>query len=241
MPSACWLPDKEKREIEGLNNMYNLFNIVLYVILAAFLYLHVHVRLIFSKKWFGYIFLALELALVLLSSRWMALFSERNLHPFSFGAGLLFGHFLFLVSLLINQLSVRTGLKYGLVKIPSLLWFWLSRLDVVSHYIVIVALREEILWRVTIQYIWGNSIYAVIATAFLFTLIHIKPGKQVSVFPELFELFLFALFLGVAFWRYENFTFIVVVHAVRDVNLAWYDRVKEKEITETENEFYNTA
>ena len=165
-----------------------------------------------------WIALAIEVCIIAAMGRWKLLFSVNNLDPFFLILSPILGTFLFYISLLINRLSFREATKYTF-PFAHILRFYATHLNRLGHYIL-VSLREELLWRATVQYAMGNSPLAVVITALLFTVIHIRSNKVNLL--ELSDFMIFSLFLGFVFWRYENLVFVILIHTIRNMNLIFY-------------------
>ena len=160
----------------------------------------------------------IEVCIIAAIGRWRLLFSVNNLNPFFLILSLILGTFLFYISLLINRLSFHEAARYTF-PFANMLRFHATHLNRLGHYIF-VSLREELLWRATVQYVMGNSALAVVITALLFTLVHIRSNKINLL--ELSDFMIFSLFLGFVFWQYENLVLVIFIHTIRNMNLIFY-------------------
>lgn len=190
--------------------MIKLFLLVLFCVLAL---------LSLWKRFFGPITFAAGFILIGFTQRHTVLFHSYSLWWFIIG--LIIGEVLFFFSLSLIKLSLPEGFKLFLLDLGKFLKYHFSHIMVVLRYLMI-STYEEVLWRGTIQYLlfvylgkWG---WAIFLTSVLFSLVH--QYKEEIYLLEAFELFLFSCLLGYLFVRYNSIYFVIIVHAVRNINIS---------------------
>ncbi len=162
--------------------------------------------------------------------------------PIFFLSGIVAGQILFGVALIATKQSLREA-----VRITLPVW------DVAKYYraqplIVLrflgVALFEEFLWRVAVQTFLiasfaGESLALacpfIIFVALAFTMLH---RNRFHDWYQRFEFVLFSLTLGFAYYGTGSYIFVVMIHAVRDIQIHYRNELKEYEAL---NEFVEAA
>lgn len=207
--------------------MKNLFKNYIFINELSFTHIAIVVLfffiIFFTRRNQSYNQLAFFIGLFLISifQRYRILLNLYNYNPLWLISGLLTGHLLFFVSLIINRLSLKEALKFSL-PFKSIYRYYLSHKLIVRKYFF-VSLYEEFLWRGTIQYLLGSSYLAVTITAFLFTITHVRQRGN-NVF-EILDLLLFAFLLGLLFFCYQNILFVIILHAIRNINISYYHSI----------------
>jgi membrane protease YdiL (CAAX protease family) len=156
---------------------------------------------------------------------------DRSLiNPLYIGLGLLTGHLIFGISLLATHQDLKDTwshfFDFGDI------WNYTMRSPVVLTRFIGVAIAEEIIWRVGAQTIaiavlgyWLHpnvaTIAGIIGVATLFAIVHkhfFKNAWHVSV-----EFMAFSLLLGGLYWWTGSLILVMVIHAVRDIEIAYLE------------------
>ncbi|MBX7257297.1 MAG: CPBP family intramembrane metalloprotease [Candidatus Hydrogenedentes bacterium] len=156
--------------------------------------------------------------------------SRDLVSPFYIGIGLVAGHLVFSISLLATHLSFRDSWTHVFDFGP--IWNFTMDSPIVLTRFIGVALAEELIWRVGTQVIliewfqkwmdpaWGTAL-GIVAAATCFVLVHkhfFKNSWHVSV-----EFSVFALLLGVLYYWTNSFILVMVIHAMRDIEIAYLE------------------
>ncbi|HNR34746.1 MAG TPA: CPBP family intramembrane metalloprotease [Candidatus Hydrogenedentes bacterium] len=151
------------------------------------------------------------------------IFSRRLVSPLDIGMGVLIGHLVFGASLLITQASVREAALH-LVDLHPLWSFIVENPAVLMQYIAI-SVAEEMMYRVSAQpalaALTGSPWMAVVVVAIAFCIVHEHffknpPGQSA-------EFFLFAVLLGALYYWTGSLILVIVVHAVRNIEIAFLE------------------
>lgn len=133
--------------------------------------------------------------------------------------GLIIGQGLFLVSVAINRLSIAETLNHAISLKSQLQYYRQHPLTTLRS--VLVSFYEELLWRGTIIYLLGNSCSAVIITSLWFASVHLHKRKE-FIWIEWLDFLLFSAVLGFLFIITSNLFFVIGIHTIRNLNVAWY-------------------
>ncbi len=154
--------------------------------------------------------------------------------PWWIAAGIVGGHIIFCLSLLATHGSLSdAGI---MLKDVNGLWdYGVDHPEVVFRFLG-VGIAEEIIWRIGAQpvladitgWVWA----AIVIAAAGFAVVH----KHFFTNPPLVsvEFVAFALLLGVLFHSTQSFTLVVLIHAIRDIEIAYLEHVIETEHPEHE-------
>ena len=150
-------------------------------------------------------------------------FSRELVSPVSIVFGLMAGHLIFGLSLLITHRSFGDAARH-FVDFGGLWEFVVEHPRVLMHFIT-VGIAEEVIYRAGAQPLiiqWTNSpLGAVLLVAVAFALVHEHFFKNVA--PQSGEFVIFSLLLGVLYYWTGSLILVVVVHAVRNIEIAFLD------------------
>ena len=177
-------------------------------------------------------------------------FSRQLVSPIWIGFGLVVGHAVFAVSLLttalgaINDDSEKSENEDATDEEPAGIWdalkeayqvatdfgglwdFMTNNPYVLSRFLG-VAFAEELIWRAGAQTILldyvGSPVVAIGLTSFVFVIVH-HHVFQNSWIVNL-EFAAFAILLGVLYYASGSFILVIVVHALRDIEIAYLEFV----------------
>lgn len=176
-------------------------------------------------------------------------FSRELVSPVHIGLGLVAGHLIFGLSLLITLHSLSSAWEHFIDL--GALWDYACESPVVLGRFILVAFAEELVWRVGVQPIavqelrragvaflgvsgafWGVTA-AVVLVAVLFSVAH-RHFFQNSAVVSL-EFVGFAILLGVLYHITASFILVIVVHALRDIEIAYLEYlIKVEELGDKE-------
>ncbi len=150
-------------------------------------------------------------------------FSRQLVSPVYIGLGALLGHLIFVLSLLITHGSLEDSRSH-LFGFGDL-WRFTVENPVVLYRFITVGVAEEIIWRAAAQPILieatGNAALGIIVTAILFAVVHkhfFRNSLTVS-----FEFLIFSLLVGVLYFWTGSLILVIVIHTVRDVEIAYLE------------------
>lgn len=150
-------------------------------------------------------------------------FSRALLSPVYITLGFLAGHLIFGISVFIVCRSFRDGLRH-FADINSLWEFAVDSPLVLFRYLG-VAFSEELVFRVAAQTqlvkLTGSAWAGIVVIAAAFVLVH-RPIFQRERHVIL-EFIGFALLLGVLYHYTQSFILVIVVHALRDIEISYLD------------------
>lgn len=176
-------------------------------------------------------------------------FSRQLVSPLWIGFGLVVGHAVFAVSLLTTALGainddstddtdpesdeepagVWDALKeaYQVATDFGGLWEFMTNNPYVLSRFLGVAFAEELIWRagaqtILLEYV-GWPVVAIGLTSFVFVIVH-RHVFQNSWVVNL-EFAAFAILLGVLYYATGSFILVIVVHALRDIEIAYLEFV----------------
>lgn len=151
-------------------------------------------------------------------------FSRELVSPVYIGLGFVAGHLIFGVSLLVTHRSVEDA--SGHFKDFGGVWRFVADHPYVLSRFVYVAISEEVIWRVTAQSIAIEHVgetLAVVAAALAFSLVHEHFFK--NSFLVSLEFLGFALLLGVLYLLTGSLILVIIIHALRDIEIAYIEYV----------------
>lgn len=169
-------------------------------------------------------------------------FSRQLVSPVYIATGLLAGHLIFGLSLLATHLSWRDAWSHFFDFGP--IWNFTMDSPVVLTRFLGVAVAEELIWRVAAQTIlidllssWMPESVAVIAgilaVAAAFVVVHkhfFENTWHISL-----EFVIFALLLGGLYFWTGSFILVMVIHALRDIEIAYLEYlIKVEELGDAE-------
>lgn len=150
-------------------------------------------------------------------------FTRQLVSPVYIGLGLLAGHLIFGFSLLATHRSLYDAsshfFDFGDI------WNYTFDSPIVLTRFLGVAVVEELIWRVAAQNelirLTGSPFAGIVVTAVLFAVVHrhfFKNTLGVSV-----EFMAFALLLGWLYHATNSLILVIVIHAVRDIEIAYLE------------------
>jgi len=149
---------------------------------------------------------------------WQAFRGTPPFRPLLIPVALLCGQLLYMAAVLATKLSVREALSAA-VPSANIATTCRRRPLLLVQYCFMVT-YEEFLWRATAQRfledMLANAPVAILITACLFTLLH---QKMLDHNVEKIEFLVFSVVLGLVYYLTASLLFVVLVHAVRDVNV----------------------
>jgi len=170
-------------------------------------------------------------------------FSRQLVSPVHIGLGLLAGHLIFGASLLVTQQSLRTAADHFIDF--HALWNFMIESPAVLFQFVSVSIAEEMIYRVSLQPLltaWtDNAIMSIALVAIVFSCVHEHFFR--NGFAQSSEFMGFALLLGVLYYWTGSLILVIVIHAVRNIEIAFLeylvrlDETESEEIAQRECEF----
>ncbi len=148
---------------------------------------------------------------------------RQLLNPVYIGAGLVLGHVIFVFSLLAIHRCVSDA-REVLLGFGSIGEFAAESPLVLGRYAG-VAFTEEIIYRVALQgsliLVLGNPWAGILCAAVLFSVVHAHFFR--NTFAQSLEFVVFAVLLGVLYWLTESLIFVVAIHAIRNIEIAYLE------------------
>lgn len=169
-------------------------------------------------------------------------FSRQLISPLYIGIGLVAGHLIFGFSLLATHLSWKDALTHFFDFGP--LWNFTMDSPIVLTRFLGVALAEELIWRVAAQTVvidlirsWLPETAAVtvgiLVVAAGFVVVH-KHFFENTWYISL-EFVAFAVLIGVLYYWTNSFILVLVIHALRDIEIAYLEYlIKVEELGDAE-------
>jgi membrane protease YdiL (CAAX protease family) len=152
-------------------------------------------------------------------------FSRHLVSPLKIGLGLVAGHLIFGMSLIITQRSLRVAATH-FVDFASLWRFAIESPTVLMQFIS-VAVGEELIYRVAAQPLliqWcGHALWGILAVAVAFSCVHEHFFRNPA--PQSAEFFGFALLLGTLYYWTGSLILVIVIHAVRNIEIAFLEHL----------------
>ena len=163
-------------------------------------------------------------------------FSRELVSPFHIGLGLAAGHLVFGASLLITHRCFRDAWSY-FVDFSSL-WAYLRESPLIIGRFLLVGFSEELIWRVAAQPLviylcarasaallggveWPGVMMGIGVVALLFAIAHRHFFE--NTFMVSLEFLGFAILLGVLYYLTSSFILVVVIHAMRDIEITFLE------------------
>jgi len=156
-------------------------------------------------------------------------FSRDLVSPLHIGAGLLIGHAIFAVSLLITHGVLRDAAAHFLEVGPFLRF--LAETPMLMMRFIAVSITEEIIYRAAAQPLltaWtGRPMLAVVVVALAFAIVHKHFLKNPPV--QSAEFLAFSLLLGGLYYWTNSLSLVVVVHALRNLESLYLEYLMKTE------------
>jgi membrane protease YdiL (CAAX protease family) len=150
-------------------------------------------------------------------------FSRDLVNPVYIAAGLVAGHLIFGLSLLITHRSWRDAASHFID--VGAIWNYTMDSPIILTRFMSVSVAEELIWRVVAQPaladVTGSVWAGVVLTAIGFSLVHRHFFKNPLLVS--FEFLCFALLLGWLYYATGSLILVIVVHAVRDLEIAYLE------------------
>lgn len=151
-------------------------------------------------------------------------FSRALLSPLGIGFGLLGGHLIFGLSLLITHRSAGDTLSHFFDF--NGVWNFLAEHPYLLSRFIFVALSEEVIWRAAAQPFLIESLglplgLSVIALCFVLSHEHVFRNSV----PVTLEFVAFALLLGAAYHWTGSLILVILVHALRDLEITYIEYI----------------
>ena len=164
---------------------------------------------------------------VFLLSVWMGVeqgvVSRDLVSPIMIGAGLLLGHLVFGVSLLVTHRELRESTEHVLDL--GALWRFLVENPNLLFRFLAVSLTEELIYRVAAQPMLiaatGNAVAGILVTAAAFSVIHWHFFRNPVI--QSAEFLAFALLLGCLYHWTGSFSLVVTIHTVRNLEIVYLE------------------
>jgi membrane protease YdiL (CAAX protease family) len=155
----------------------------------------------------------------------LGVFSRALVSPLNIGLGLLVAHAIFGISLAVTHRSVGDVAGHLLDVGP--LWDYVVEHPRVLLQFMTVAVAEEVIYRVGAQplliQLFGGPVAGILAAAAAFSVVHDHFFKN-SVGQSL-EFLAFSILLGVLFYWTGSLILIIVIHAVRNIEIAYIEHL----------------
>ena len=149
---------------------------------------------------------------------WQVFRGTPPFRPLLIPVALLVGQLLYMAAVLATKLSIKEALSAALPS-ANIAITCRKRPLLLAQYCFMVT-YEEFLWRATAQRFFADIVTsasgAILITACLFTLLH---QKMLDHNVEKIEFLVFSVVLGLIYYYTASLLFVVLVHAVRDVNV----------------------
>jgi len=150
-------------------------------------------------------------------------FSRQLVSPVFIGIGLLAGHLVFGLSLLATRHSLRDAAAH-FVDFGSL-WEFAVETPAVLMQFIVVGIAEELIYRVAAQPLlieWtGSAFVGVVLVALGFSFVHEHFFN--NPFRQSMEFFGFALLLGGLYYFTGSLILVIVIHAVRNIEISFLE------------------
>lgn len=148
------------------------------------------------------------------------IFSRELISPVYLGLGLLGGHLVFGMSLIFTQGSWREATEH-FVGFGDIWEYLVENPHVMLRYVG-VSVSEEMIYRVAGQYLvislLDNAPLGILVVALLFAVVH--DHFFTNEIGQSVEFVAFALLLGTLYYWTGSLTLIVVIHAVRNIEIS---------------------
>lgn len=168
-------------------------------------------------------------------------FSRELISPIHIGIGLVAGHLIFGLSLLITHRSLRDAATH-FVDFGSL-WEYVVENPRILMQFIMVGVGEEVIYRVAMQPLlisWTSSaVLGILITALVFSVVHEHFFKNDLLQSS--EFLGFALLLGVLYYVTGSLILVIVIHAVRNIEISFLELLVRSEETGGEEEAQREA
>jgi len=163
------------------------------------------------------------------------IFSRDLISPVWIGVGLLAGHAIFGMSLLATHHSLHDARQH-LSNVRGV-WDYIVENPQVLMQFLSVSIGEEIIYRVggqplAISLFGGRAALGIVAVAIGFSLVHEHFFR--NDFSQSAEFLVFSLVLGVLYYVTGSLVLVIVIHAVRNIEIAMLEH--EARVEETGSE-----
>lgn len=149
---------------------------------------------------------------------WRAFQGTPPFRPLLIPVALLCGQLLYVAAVLATKLSIKEALSAAIPSADIATTCRRQPLLLVQYCFMVT--YEEFLWRASAQQfledIFTNAPSAILMTACLFTLLH---QKKLKLNAERIEFLVFSIILGLIYYFTASLLFVVLVHAMRVVNV----------------------
>ncbi len=156
-------------------------------------------------------------------------FSRQLISPVYIALGVIAGHLIFCLSLLITHRNLRDVAGHLLDLSP--LWDFLSRSPLVLMRFMTVAVGEELIWRVGAQTLlisrMDSAFWGIVIVAVAFSIVH--KHFFVNSLSISLEFLGFALLLGGLYYWTGSLILAIAVHAARDIEIAYLEYLAKVE------------
>lgn len=152
-------------------------------------------------------------------------FSRELVSPFYIALGLVVGHLVFGVSLLLTHQCLRDAAIHFLD--VGAIWRYAADTPRVLLQFTAVGVAEEIIYRVGAQPVlirWmGDPLAGILAVAVVFAMVHEHFFRNPA--GQSLEFLGFAILLGALYYWTGSLILVIVIHAVRNIEIAFLEHV----------------
>jgi len=150
-------------------------------------------------------------------------FTRALIDPFYLAVGMAAGHAIFSLSVWIIHKSHHAGAEMFL-ELRNVWRFAFESPYVLSRFIT-VAVTEEIIYRGISQPLLmeatGSAVAGIVLTAVIFSIVHHHFFRNTMLVSC--EFLAFSLLLGLTYYYTGSLLFVIVIHAVRDIEIAYLE------------------
>lgn len=167
--------------------------------------------------------------------------SRELVSPVGIGLGLVAGHAIFGLSLLATHQSVKDVGEH-LLDVRGVWAFVVENPQVLLQF-VSVSIGEEMIYRVAgqplaIAALGGNAVVGIVVVALAFSFVHEHFFR--NEFSQSAEFLVFSLTLGILYYVTGSLILVIVIHAVRNIEIAMLEHAVRVEETGGEDEAETT-
>ena len=177
-------------------------------------------RAVFSAFWQSVLF-----ALACYFGYRQGVFSRHLISPLHIGAGIAAGHLIFGISLVVTHRSVSDTWEH-FVDFGGLWRFAIDSPTVLLQFIS-VGIAEELIYRVGAQpllmELTGSAVWGILMVAVGFACVHEHFFKNERL--QSGEFLAFAILLGVVYYWTASLILVIVIHAVRNIEIAFIEHL----------------
>jgi membrane protease YdiL (CAAX protease family) len=152
--------------------------------------------------------------IVIISSQGYSLLWEAQNNLWALLLFLPLGILSFYLSLVLSNLNLRVLRSYFPPK--RIFWYYLITDRFFTLRLMLVSLYEELLWRGTLPFVFGNLWLGLFVSAVLFALIHANKRRDVFL-AEIGDIFIFAIFQGTLLLLFGNIYLLIFAHTIRNL------------------------